>query len=260
MSDKKRKYATAVHPSIEAVLGGLYRYKTREQAVERIKALAGHFVLSKEKPEDPDSLLMWIKGFAVNEKDEKEGYTGHFALITIRETEEGKFSISATRVDKPLDIHPQKKRVLMRHPNWGHPILRASKRGRVYETMEEAQEELLRLHEEFPEVSIPGMGKLFIIVYGKKEGSKKPIHKVAIEIQSDKAGKGFLLVSRDNEKDDQKKERKVHTRMGMEKPTEGPKGYFSSLEVIRKQKKKKKFSQRYKVVKDGDQDADKKEE
>jgi hypothetical protein len=260
MSDSKRKYATAVHPSIEAVLAGLYRYKTREQAQERIKALGENFVLSKEQPNEKDVILMWIKGFAVTEEEEKEGFTGHFARIAIQETDEGKFTVTAARHDIPLEVHPQKKRVIMRHPNWGHPVLRSSKRGRVYETMEDAQNELLLLHEEFPEVSIPGVGKMYIIVYGRKEGSKKPIHKIAIEIQPDKEGKGFILVTRDNEKDGKKKERKIHARMNMDKPADAPKGYFSSLEVIRKEKKKKKLGQRFKVVKEDPQDADKKEE
>lgn len=259
MSSKNRTYATALHPTVEAVLGGLYRYKTLAQAKERLASLASHFVLSKEQPAEEDTILMWIKGFALTAEDEKEGYIGQFARITILQTEDGKFTLTAARHDIPLDVHPQKKRVQMRHPNWGHPILRAAKKGRNYASMEEAQEELMALHEEFPEVSIPGVGKLFIIVYGKKEGSKKPIHKVALEIHPDKEGNGFTLHARDNEKGE-KKERKMHMRMGMEKPAEGPKGYFSSLEVIRKEQKKRKFASRYKVKTEDGQPADKKDE
>lgn len=202
MSDAQRTYATAKHPTIEALVMGLYRYKKREDALARFQHIADNFVLSKEQPgstEEKPAMVLWIKGFDVKPDEEKKGFTGHFALMEVSKRKDGLFTLTATRVDKPITQHPQKKRLQSKHPNWGHPIMRAVKKKKLYATIDAAYAELEALHVEYPDVSIPGPNKLYIIVYEKREGIKQPTHKIALEIKATPEGK-FFIESRDNEK------------------------------------------------------------
>lgn len=242
MSSKERKYATANHPTLEALVHGLYRYKDRAQAVARLKNIAEHFVLSKEQPESSEenpAIMLWIKGFGVTEDETAKGFTGHFAEVRIAAMDNGVFTLAATRVEKPLSSHPQKKRLQSKHPNWGHPVMRAIKKGRVYTTIEEASSELEQLHLEFPEVSIPGQGKLFIIIYEKREGIARPTHKIALELQATKEG-GFIITARDNEKADKPKIKPQHAEPGADtaKPKEGG-GYFTAMVAVKKKRRTK---------------------
>jgi hypothetical protein len=163
MSSSQRKYATANHPTIEALVHGLYRYKDRAQAVARFKNIVEHFVLSKEQPEstpENPAALLWIKGYGLTEDEIAKGFSGHFAEMRIATLDNGLFTLTAMRVEKPIGTHPQKKRLASKHPNWGHPVMRAVKKAKIYPTIEDANAELELLHLEFPEVSIPGLGKL----------------------------------------------------------------------------------------------------
>jgi len=201
MSDKQRKYATANHPTIEALVHGLYRYTDRKQAVSRFKNITEHFVLSKDQPESTTETpvaLLWIKGYGLTPEEEAQGFTGHFCEMKLGLTGKGQHTLVATKIDKPISVHPQKKRLQSKHPNWGHPVMRAVKKGKVYTTLDAASAELELLHTEFPEVSIPGINKLYIIIYEKREGVKQPTHKIALELVAKDAG--FIIVSRDNEK------------------------------------------------------------
>jgi hypothetical protein len=237
MSEANRKYATAKHPTIEALVHGLYRYKDRAQAVSRFDNIAKHFVLCKEQPEstkENPQVLFWIKGYAVSEEETAKGYTGHFALMQIVTLENGQFSLSATRVDRPIGQHPQKKRLASKHPNWGHPVMRAVKKQRVYETIEEASAELELLHTEYPEVSIPGPAKLYIIIYEKREGIARPTHKIALEIKPYTDG-GFVIGARDNEK--QPKPKLPETGEEKPKTPNAQKGYFTSLIAVKRKRR-----------------------
>ncbi len=201
MSDSERKYATVQHPTIEALVHGLYKYVARKDAVSRLENIRSNFVMSKDAPastkEDPTALF-WIKGYAVTEKELKDGYTGHFCRMEIATNSKGQFTLSASKIDVPLTKHPQKKRQQSTHPNWGHPVMRAIKKGKVYSTLEAAAAELELLHLEYPEVSIPGVNKLYLIIYEKREGVKQPTRKVALELTAKDAG--FTILCKDNEK------------------------------------------------------------
>jgi hypothetical protein len=201
MSDSQRKYATAQHPTIEALIHGLYKYADRKQALSRFKNITGNFVLSKDQPEstaDDPVVHFWIKGFGVTPEEETQGYTGHFCEMRLGVNDKGQHTLTATKVDKPIANHPQKKRLQSKHPNWGHPVMRAVKKGKLYDSLDAATSELELLHVEFPEVSIPGINKLYIILYEKREGIKQPTRKIALELEAreDK----FIILCRDNEK------------------------------------------------------------
>lgn len=244
MSSSERKYATANHPTIEALVHGLYRYKERKQALARFKNIAEHFVLSKDQPnaeaEDP-VCVFWIKGFAVTEDEAAKGFTGHFVEMRLATLGSGIFTLAASKVEKPLSAHPQKKRLISKHPNWGHPIMRAVKKGKVYPTIEAASAELEEMHLEFPEVSIPGMGKLYIIIYEKRPGITRPTHKIALEIKTKDEG-GFIIAARDNEKPDRPKSKQQPGAAGettdKAKAAE-PVGPFAAKVLLRKKTRRK---------------------
>lgn len=247
MAEKQRKYATVKHPTIEALVHGLYKYKERTQAEQRFKNIANYFVLSKEQPESTEqdpALQFWIKGYALTPEEEAKGFTGHFCEMRIAQGDKGLFTLTATRIEKAITNHPQKKRLTSKHPNWGHPVMRAVKKAKRYETIEAANAELELLHTEFPDVSIPGPAKLYIIIYEKREGTKKPTHKIALEIKTHTEG-GYIITSRDNEKPD--KPKTVHapsTQAAADAQAAGaeaanPQGYFTSMVALRKAKKKR---------------------
>lgn len=142
--------------------------------------------------------MLWIKGFGLSPDEAEAGFTGHYAEMRVVPTEKGLFTLEATRVERPLEKHPQRKRPPERHPNWGHPILRAVKKGKLYTTLEAASAELERLHIEFPDVTIPGVNKLYLIVYEKRAGIKQPTRKITLELTQREGG--FTITCHDNEK------------------------------------------------------------
>jgi hypothetical protein len=243
MATITRKYATIKHPSVEALVHGRYRYKDKKQALARFKNIADHFVLSKEQPQstkDNPATVFWIKGFAVEEAETTAGFIGHFARMEIKTLDTGLFTLVAHKVERPLATHPQKIRPTSKHPNWGHPVMRAVKRAKPYATIEEAQSELDVLHLEFPEVSIPGQGKVYIIIYEKREGIKQPTHKIAIEIAVRPEG-GFILIARDNEKKDKPTSKHRPDMREEREPTaaDAKPGAFAAKVLLRKKSKRK---------------------
>lgn len=243
MSDEQqRKYATANNPTIEALIHRLYRFTTRELALERFYNIRSHFVLSKEQPESaPDNpqAVLWIKGFSVTEKEAEKGFTGHFANMQLAQTDKGMWTLEAIKVERPLKSHPQKKRLVSQHPNWGHPVMRAVKKAKIYPTVEEAQAELELLHTEFPETSIPGLNKLYLIIYEKREGNPKPTHKIALEIKP--KDNGHMITWRDNEKKAAPKFRHPDAVATADPAVEEDqkKGKFASMVLMKKKGKRK---------------------
>lgn len=247
MSDKQRKYATVKHPTIEALVHGLYRYTDRAQAIARFKNIAGNFVLTKDQPtstvEDP-ALHFWIKGYAVTAEEETAGFTGHYCEMRVGMTDKGLYTLTATKLERPITSHPQKKRLQSKHPNWGHPVMRAVKKAKLYPTLEEATAELELLHTEFPEVSIPGINKLYIIVYEKREGVKHPTHKIALELVAKEGG--FIITAKDNEKPATPRSKQAPSVADGANNTATPSdklaapaklGAFTAQELLRKQKR-----------------------
>lgn len=248
MNEPQRKYATANNPTIEALIHRLYRFPSREKALERFYTIRSTFVLSKEQPEstpEHPAAVLWIKGFEVTEKEAEKGFTGHFARMQLAKTDKGVWTLEAIKVEKPLAGHPQKKRLVSQHPNWGHPVMRAVKKAKRYETIEAANAELELLHSEFSETSIPGQGKLFLIIYEKREGYSKPTHKIVLEVKPHAEG-GFTIDWRSNEKPALPKI-KPQVLEGETAPATSPlptdakakTGKFASMVVARKNRRRK---------------------
>lgn len=192
-SDKIKRLATEKHPTIEAIINGLFRFENIEQAVARLEAIKNNFILSSKLPkgDDEHTLKLWIRGYNVSPEEEKNGYLGNYAKIKINNID-GKFRLIAEKQDINLKYHPQRKRPKRKNPDWGHPALRIVRKGIIFEHIEEAQKILAQLHEEYPDVTIPNMNKLYIIIYSKALGMKPPIQKFILEIKASREG-GFFI-------------------------------------------------------------------
>ncbi len=258
MSSKQRKYATILHPTIEAVVHALYRYPTHAKAAERLAQVRQHFVLAKDQPESPPDhprILLWIKGYEVTPTEADQGFSGHYAELTVTTTDKGLFTISASKVLRPLASHPQKKRPKARHPNWGHPVMRAVKKQKRYATLEEATAELELLHTEFPEVSIPGQGKLFIIIYEKREAGARPTHKIALELKTHPAG-GYIICWRDNQKITRPSSKQPPGTAETAAANTDPQGYFTSMVALGKLRKRRSNAKRPEIPPQPDSPSD----
>lgn len=246
---QSRKMATAKHPSIEAAVGGLYRFTKKHQAISKIDTIKEYFIISADQEEEPDiaSVRLWVKGYDITEDERKKGYLGHVVKVSVLSTGEGddvRYTLKAEKEDVPLKNHPQRKRAKQKHPDWGHPVMRQIKKGLTYSDVEEARELLMRMHEEFPDISIPLTNKIYIILYSKAQ--MPPIEKYVLEIKVAEKG-GFFIEAYPNTYKRQelpgdagkKKEKKALPGEAAEvqkQSTEGI-GKFTSLVALKKKPK-----------------------
>ncbi len=233
----RKRIATVKHPTIEAVLNAMFRFERAEQAIARMNAVRDFFVISKDQPTNEAAVRLWIKGFSITEDEEKTGFLGNFAVIRPRKVGEGKFTLYAEKETIPLHLHPQKKRPRRKHPDWGHPVLRSIKKRMIFKSVEEAQALLLTLHEEYPDVSIPTTGKLYIIVYTRT--AQPPVQKFVLEIQVAPEG-GFLIECRANTYQHTPRAAPASAENEGKKEDEANKGYFASMVELKRSKKRKK--------------------
>lgn len=193
-------HATLKNPTIEAITGGHFRFATAEQAETRLAALRESFMVAKPtEGEAEDGIKLWIRGFGMTAEAREAGYLGNFAQLRAERLADGKWTITATLLNIDKKFHPERRQVAQKFPNWGHPILRDILKGRVHLSAEAAQGELARLHEAFPEVSIPLGSKQYIMVYRKSAGEgKSPVEKWVLEIEW-LEGKGYRIAHKLNE-------------------------------------------------------------
>ncbi|MCH2546789.1 MAG: hypothetical protein MK052_04155 [Alphaproteobacteria bacterium] len=238
-NNKSRRYATVMHPTIGAVLAGTYRFASEEQAKQQLQVFRNHFVLSRHQNEESNdnSIILWIKGYAITDDEKKNCYTGNYAVVGIKKRRNGKFALEAVKLESDIKYHPQRQRPKHKHPNWGHPILRSVKKKRIYENVEAAQKELQLLHEEFPEVTIPLSTKLYLIIYSRQQ--EPPAQKYVLEIKVNEEG-GFYLDAYSNDYKGPKDIPNTQNADEAEKPD--PKaaggGYFTSMVALKRSRKK----------------------
>lgn len=196
------KYATIKNPTIEAILGEHFRFANKEQAQARLEALREVFITSKLPADidpNPLELKLWIRGYGLSAESREQGYIGNYARFEVKPLDKGKWTIAPVLLNIDKRYHPQRRQTPKRHPNWGHPILRDIQKGRVHKTIEAAQNELTRLHEAFPEVSIPLTNKMYIMIYQKVEQEgQPPIRKWVLEIKPTPDGLGFFITHEPN--------------------------------------------------------------
>lgn len=221
MSEKANKpnkhYAKVSHPLMEAVAHELFRFETMAQAVSRMQDFRDTYHLSRQQPEQGKvpSIRLWVQDFQVEDAERQDGYCGHFAIITPGAMGDGKFCLTAVKDLTPVAQHPRKKFVQHKHPSWTHPIMQAIKRSKVFDDRETANNVLQQLHEEFPEVTVPGIDKLNVIMYERTKESRRPVKKYVLSVlevkEGENAGK-FTIDAQHNRRARPPKQKKEETR------------------------------------------------
>ena len=222
------RIATVDDPMIGAVADAFFRFESQKQAAEKLAHISKHYIRAKDQ--EPDSLRLWIRGFAVTPEEKSDGYRGHFARITIAAIDSGRFTLKAEKLIVELDRHPQKERPKERHPNWGHPIMRAVQTGKHFPSISVARCQLIELHEEFPDVTIPGKDKLHVMVYNRtlREGDNdNPIQKITLTITPLDDGSAKLVVKKPS----------ARKKPATKQETAEPKGKFTTM--LKQQTKRK---------------------
>ena len=234
MSAPSKRYASVNNPTINAVVHALFCLPTEALAREKLDTIREHFIISaKQIANDAHpSVHLWIKGYEVTPEQKEKGVIGNYALISYKKTGEGKdckWVLNATRLDMPANTHPQRAQVKRDNPNWGHPVLRSIRKGKHYATLEEAQAELNLLHTQFPKVSIPNMGKLFIMIYCSERPPKERMvkHILKIKLQPDAT---YLIECKENMPKELRGLADKKPKKPVAKPLEPsePKGYFTA--------------------------------
>ncbi len=237
----KKKFASANHPYFEAIINGTFILENIEEANQKLEEIKKHFIISAKNPKDEENnnniIKLWLKNFELSEADEKAGFLGNYALIKISQNK-NKFVLIAEKLNTELKFHPQRKRPLRKHPDWGHPCLRLIKKEKIFNNLEDAQKVLQQLNEEFPLVSILANNKLYIILYSKIY--QPPIKKFVLEIKADKKG-GFLISYKEN---NYVKKPLVNAKNNAEEQTKTEaqkiekKGFYTSKVTLDRSKKK----------------------
>jgi hypothetical protein len=242
------KYANIKNPNIEAVAEGRFRFANKAQAVERLEVFRENFILSRKHPDSnkKESIILWIRGYSITPEEFDKGYLGNYALFSIHEAGESKFTLQATKLDSELKYHPQRHRPKRQHPNWGHPVMRGIKKGKRYPSIEAAEADLQKLHEEFPTVSIPANAKLYTMVFSRQDDSKNPVKKYVLEIESTKEG-DFIIVSKPNNYESMQPSAGGKSASGSKGPQAAvptaptaPKGKFTAMVELKRSKRGKK--------------------
>ena len=148
------KFASMDDPAVAAIAEGRFRFATDIQALGMLQRVARQFVLAKDSPaittDAPPAVKLWIKDYAITEEEKAKGHRGNYAEIRIKRIEGGRYSLVAKKLELDAKFHPERERPKSRHPNWGHPIMRAVKTGKIYPSLEVARRQLVLLHEEYP--------------------------------------------------------------------------------------------------------------
>ena len=202
----KKNYAFAAHESVQAMIHSLFRFQTLEQAQMITNKFAEEFTLAPKMsdPLDKKSFVLWVHSLELTEKEKQEGFLGNFGRITMHQIPSGKWTLTLTKLNVPLRKHPMRKPVARRHPNMGHPVMRAALRTKKFTTMQEAGEQLMNLHEEFPEISVPGLNKLKIMTYVKATKGQSPVQRLELQVIKRDEGEYVIEIRQNLKKIDKK--------------------------------------------------------
>ncbi len=205
---KPRPLATADNPVIQAILGERFRFPTKEQAIARLSSVRSQFPTIEdvkafqEEGHDTNAIHMdlnitetvtiWIRNYNVSLEEEKQDFIGNYAQITIKKLEDltGYYTLTVQKLEMPIEDHPQKRMRKQAHPNWGHYIIRGTNGKKIYQSQEEARNDLAKLHFEFPDTSIPATeDKVHLIVYDR--AAKPPVQKLVLVVKPYKDDEGI---------------------------------------------------------------------
>ncbi len=231
---KNKRVAVLKHPLIEAVIHGLFKFTEERQAVARLNEIKSKFIVGKDQDPSGRTLKLWIKDYELSDEDIKKGYRGHFGEISIKQLDKRKCSLHLAKLDVPLAAHPQKTRAKRSHPDWGHPVLRKLEKYPVFKEPEHAHALLMTLHEEYPNISIPGLNYLLIMVYRKdkvKKGDGPPVQKLKFSIVAAEGG-GYKITWAENVK-----RQKVTIKKEEPEVAQPTVGSFTAMVKLKKKRK-----------------------
>lgn len=183
-SGDEKYYAYFEHETVQAMLHSLFRFQSPMQAQLVSNRFADEVILSPKMsdPKDRKAIILWVRDLDVTDEQRKLGYLGNYGKISLLKLPNGKWTLSMVRIDVPLNKHPLYVKVARRYPNSGHPVIRNAMRGKTWPSMQAANEQLMKLHEEYPEVSIPGVNKLKIMTYKKADKGTSPVQRLELVV------------------------------------------------------------------------------
>lgn len=197
---KKKHLASLQDPTIEAIAEGMFRFAAQSQAISLMQRLSEQYAIARDQDPLPPggcpTLKLWIRDFEVTKDEASKGFKGNFVRVQVKGIAEDKYTLVAQKLSLPLTQHPHSERPKRRHPNNGHPVIRAAQRNKVFPEIEQARLALIQMHEEFPETSIPGRDKLHVLLYSRQY--KPPIRKVTIRVVPAEGGNGYRFDVSDN--------------------------------------------------------------
>ncbi len=232
---QKERYANAANKHIAAAIDRLYKFESEAEAAQKLETIKKIFTTSNQTIDDTPKpcTVLWIKDYEVMPEEEKQGFMGNYAFVTIEEMANGIFTLSTTKLETELKYHPRQKRYNDEAmPNWGHPILRSVKKQKIYSTLEAVSAEFDQLHSEYPQTTVPSRQKLYVMIYSRADDPKKPVKRYVFEIKNAQGG-GFTIDYAENEYD-AKSDKKALKPTQSEEP---PQGHFTSLLDLRRKKK-----------------------
>jgi hypothetical protein len=230
---KKPRYALAGNKHIAAALNDLFKFRSATLAEAKLTDIKRQFTITRQQDESITAphVILWIRDYEVSTEEEAAGYLGNYACIRVHELPyDDIWTLKVSKVARELKHHPLRKRPAARCPNWGHPVLRRVEKGHHYATLAEATEALETLHLEYPETTIPGENKLYLMIFSRRDPSQNPIQKYVFEIDSVHGG-GFIITSQLN----------TYTPKSVvpESAEQAEKaGHFASMVALRKRRKK----------------------
>lgn len=197
MAKEKRVIANTKSALIEAVLTHRFCFSKQTDAIAKIAFLKNHFITTPNLlPESPEDIVLWIKGYALDETQIEGGRTGNFARVTWKEAEKGKFTLTMQKLDISLDKHPQRKK--MNHPDWGHYLLRSSQKGQLhYASLAEANNALQHMATTYPKACVLATNKLHVQVYKNKGKNQNALESMTLETEATPGG-GFSITCKPN--------------------------------------------------------------
>jgi len=224
----KPRIASVEDATILAAVRGYFKYEHEWQAAEMLEKIYTNYLRSKEST--PEAVKLWVRGYNVTKDEKAKHFRGNFVRLTVAPAEAGKWTIAGEKIETELKNHPEKERPKERHPNWGHPVMRAVETARKFDSIEIAWAFMHSLHAEYPDATIPGKDVVHVMVYKRAEGEGVPIQKISLKIKPLEAG-GAKIV-------EMKKKPKAKAVPGAAKPVIEEQGKFTTL--IKKSRARKK--------------------
>lgn len=182
MKKNKKGYASVKYYDIKKLLfpNKKYRYlfPNKDSAIKQLDSFRKKYIVSREEEDvEPviDELKFWVQGLvnknpSPNRKALPKGEYIHITLFKRQGEKHFEFRYEILDIS-PLR-HPKRGFTIKANPNWGFPILRDFKKGKIYNSLEKPWHEFSRLEEYFPSSAKRGdVNTLYLIVAEKVEGT-----------------------------------------------------------------------------------------